>query len=49
MQDQQQNVDMVMRAEECSFVRTLEQSQPVLAAQPGTALTAVKPMAIQVC
>lgn len=27
-----------MRAEECSFVKALEQSRPVLATQPGAAL-----------
>lgn len=48
LQDQQRNVDKVMRAEECSFVRTLQQSRPVLDAQPGEALTAVQAMAVQV-
>ena len=37
-----------MRAEECSFVRTVQQSRPVLDTQPGKALTAVQAMAIQV-
>jgi hypothetical protein len=37
-----------MRAEECSFVRTLQQSRPVLDARPGKALTAVQAMAVQV-
>lgn len=41
-------MDKVMRAEECSFVRTLQQSRPVLDARPGGALTAVQAMAVQV-
>ena len=40
MQDAVHNEDMgaIMRAEECSFMRGLEQSRPVLSAAPGAAL-----------
>jgi hypothetical protein len=48
LQAQQQNLEKVMRAEECSFVRTLQQSRPLLDARPGGALTAVQAMAVQV-
>jgi hypothetical protein len=39
-QDAEANEDMeaIMRAEECSFMRGLEQSRPVLVAAPGAAL-----------
>ena len=39
-QDAVHDEDMgaIMRAEECSFMRGLEQSRPVLAAAPGAAL-----------